>query len=536
MLRNVLIAVTLMCFWGCTKNQTNVEYGLANQELFYGNGDEPKSVDPHITTGSPENNIIIALFEGLVRKDHTTLEPKPAVAKSWSISDDGTVYTFALREDAKWSNGKPLVANDFVQSWKRALMPTLTNEYAYMMFYLKNAEAYYNGTITDFDQVGVKALNDHTLEVTLNYPAQFFLQVLDHHSYYPVPVDTIAQFGDIDDPTNPWVLPGNFVGNGPFVLSTWDINQSLVVTKSPTYWDHDNVRLNAVHYLPIDDQQAEERAFRSGVIHLTNTPQMDIEKIAVYRKDNPEALRVTSTYAAYYYEFNVNRPPLDDVRVRQAIAYAIDRQTLVKNVTKGGETVAYNFLPPDPSGFTPKDYFAEDVSKAQALLAEAGYPNGDGFPTFTILYNTHDNHRKVALAIQQMLKQNLNINVQIENKEWKVYIAAKKNLEHDMARAGWVADYLDPSNFFDILKSDSGNNDTGWKSAEYDALMRQITAEANIQKRYGLFEQASQLLAEEMPVVPLYYFSDINLVSPMVKNWPDNVLHYHPLKDVYLQQ
>ncbi len=532
----LVIAVVLAGGSGCgQKKLTNVEYGNQHQVLYYGNGDEPKSLDPHITTGSPESNIILSLLEGLVRKDHKTLQPKPAVAESWHISEDGTVYTFTLRSDAKWSTGDPVTARDFVASWKRALMPTLSNEYAYMMFYVKNAEPYYNGKISDFNEVGVKAIDDQTLQVTLNYPAHFFLQVLDHHSYYPVHIPTLQKHGALDDPNSRWVLPGNFVGNGPFRLKKWEVNNVLEVVKSDTYWDKKNVHLNAIQFLPIEDKQAEERAFRSGRIHLTNTPQLDIEKIAVYKEKWPETLRITPTYTSYYYEFNTTRKPFDDARVRKAFAYAVDRKLLVERVSKGGEIPAYSLIPHDPQGYSPKQYFSYNVEKAKALLAEAGFPNGEGFPSMSLLYNTNDNHRKMALAIQQMLKTNLNVDIQLENKEWKVYIDAKKNLHHDFARAGWLADYLDASNFFDILRSYSGNNNTGWNSPEYDALMAAVTKESTSKKRSEVFERANKLLAEEMPILPIYYYADINLVHPSVKNWPDNVLHFHPFKHVKLE-
>ncbi len=517
------------------KQATNVEYGIEHQILYYGNGDEPKSLDPHLTTGSPDNNIIMNLSEGLISKDSATLEPTPGVAESWTISDDQRVYTFRLRPNARWSNGDPVTAEDFVFSWRRALTSSVPNEYAYMMFYIAGAEDFYNGKSGDFGQVGVKALEPRVLEVTLKYPASFFLQLLDHHSYYPIHRATLEKSGGIDDPTSKWTLPENFVGNGPFVLKRWEINKVIELVKSDTYWDKAAVKLQAAHFFPIEDQQAEERAFRSGQIHLTNTPQMDIEKIQVYREKNPDVLRIVPTYASYYYAFNLNKKPLDDVRVRRAFALAIDRSMIVEKVTKGGETPSFNFVPPDPVGYQPKVYWQENLEEARRLLAEAGYPDGKGFPVLSILYNTHDNHHKVALAIQQMLKKNLNIDIQLENKEWKVYMTAKKELEHDIVRAGWVADYLDPSNFFDVLRSNSGNNNTAWASAEYDRLMYEITATSEAGRRFELFEAANRLLAEEMPVLPIYYYSDINLVDTSVQGWYDNVMHFHPLKNVYLQ-
>lgn len=524
----------LLC--GCTeKKLSNVEYGNQNQIIYYGNGDEPKSLDPHLTTGSPDNNIIINLFEGLISKDHATLEPQPGVAKSWTISEDGRVYRFQLREEARWSNGDPLTAEDFVYSWRRALTPSVPNAYAYMMYNIEGAEDFHAGKIKDFAQVGVKALSAHELEVTLTHPAHFFLQLLDHHSYYPIHGPTLEKFGGINDPASKWTLPGNLVGNGPFVLKNWEINKVIELAKSETYWDKDAVKLRGAHFFPIEDQQAEERAFRTGQIHLTNTPQMDIEKIETYRKKDPDVLRVVPTYASYYYEFNVNRKPFDDARVRRAFALAVDRKLIVEKVTKGGEVPAQSFVPPDPAGYQPQVYWQEDVEEARRLLAEAGYPDGKNFPVYSLMYNTHDNHQKVALAVQQMLKKNLNIDIQLENKEWKVYMMARKNLEHDIVRAGWVADYLDPSNFFDILRSYSGNNNTAWKNAQYDELMNQIAATADAAHRNELFEEANRLLAEEMPVLPLYYYSDLNLVHTSVKGWYDNAMHFHPLKHVYLQ-
>lgn len=522
---------------GCGEKQlSNVEYGIQNQILYYGNGDEPKSLDPHLTTGSPDNNIIMNLFEGLISKNPATLEPTPGVAEFWTISEDGRVYTFQLRKNARWSNGEPLTAKDFVYSWRRALTPSVPNAYAYMMFGIEGAEDFYNGKIKDFSRVGVKALSAHELQVTLNNPAHYFLQLLDHHSYYPVHGPTLEKFGGMNDPTSKWILPGNLVGNGPFVLKSWEINKVIELVKSETYWDRDAVKLRAVHFFPIEDQQAEERAFRSGQIHLTNTPQMDIEKIQTYREKNPDVLRMVPTYSSYYYEFNVNRKPLDDARVRRAFALAVDRALITERVTKGGEVVSFNFVPPDPSGYQPQVYWHEDIAEAQRLLAEAGYPDGNGFPVFSLLYNTHDNHQKVALAVQQMLKKNLNINIELENKEWKVYMAARKNMEHDIVRAGWIADYMDPSNFFDILRSYSGNNNTGWKSAQYDELMNLISETADVGRRNELFEEANRILAEEMPVLPLYYYSDLNLVHTAVQGWYDNAMHFHPLKHVYLQE
>lgn len=531
----VILFVLISLSLGCSRQgMSNAERGAMEQVLHYANGDEPRSIDPHLTSGAPDYNVMMNLFEGLTANDPATLQPTPGVAESWQVSDDGLVYRFKLRDDAKWSNGDPVTANDFIFAWRRALTSTLPNQYAYMLYYIMGARDFYEGKVKDFSQVGVRAPDSQTLIVTLANPTHFFLQLLGHHSFYPLHQETIETYGKFDDPNNNWILPGNFVGNGPFVLSDWQINKVITLKKSGTYWDRYKVKLQTVHFYPIEDQQGEERAFRSGQIHLTNTPQMDIEKIAVYKNNHPESIRIMATYASYYYEINTKIKHLADARVRQALALAIDRELITKKVTKGGEIPAYSVIAPDPNSYIPKNYFDYDPEKAKALLAEAGYPDGRGFPGFTILYNTHDNHRKVALVIQQMLKNNLNIDVQIENKEWKVYMSARNNHEHEVARAGWLADYVDPSNFFDIFRSYSGNNRTGWASDRYDQLMTEVEMADDPGQRIELFERANSILFEEMPVIPIYYYADINLVSPAVKNWQDNVMHFHPLKNVYL--
>lgn len=531
----LLIIVSINFLGACEKPKTNFETGIEQQVLHIANGDEPRELDPQLSTGSVESNIHMALYEGLVSKHPKTLQVQSALAKSWSVSDDGLVYTFSLRDDARWSNGDPITADQIVWSWHRSLLPELTSEWAYMKFYIKNAEAFYNGDISDFSKVGVRALDEHTLEVTLNNRTEFFLQLLDHTSYYPVHPPTILAHGEMGQPISQWTRPENWVGNGPFSLNTWAINEEISVVKNPHYWDAENVRLNGIHYYPIEDKQSEVRAFRSGQVHLTYTPQLAIEKVAYYQKEEPESLRITNTYASYYYELNVTKSPLDDKRVRKALALAIDRELITERVTKAGERPAYSVVPGDPEGYQPTTSYQYNVEKARALLADAGFPGGEGFPAVELLYNTQDNHRKVALAIQQMLAENLGIQVTLTNQEWKVYLNSKRNLEHDIARAGWIADYLDPSNFFEIFSSFSGNNDTGWKHEEYDALIQALKETSDEAERFMLFDKLNAILNDEMPIIPVYLYSDVNLVAPEVKGWYDNVMHYHPYNRVYLE-
>jgi oligopeptide transport system substrate-binding protein len=529
------IAFVVIAFVSCSKTETNFDSGLKNQILHIANSDEPRELDPQLSTGSVEHNIHIALSEGLTRKHPKTLKIQPGLAESWRIEEDGKRYIFKLRRNARWSNGDPITAHDFRWSWQRSLMPNFASEWAYMKYFIVNAEAYNTGELNDFSEVGVRALSDYELQVDLVYPTDFFLQLLDHPSYFPVHQATILAHGDMDQAISQWTRPENWVGNGPFKLTKWQINQEIVVEKNPNYWDASNIKLNGIHFYPITDQQAEVRAFRAGQIHLTYSPQMAIEKVAYYQEHHPDLLRVTPTYASYHYEFNVTKPPFDNKLVRQAFALAVDRQTLVERVTKAGERPSYSLIPHDPEGYSPKTLFHYDPDKAKQLLADAGYPNGEGFPEVELLYNTQDNHRKIALALQQMLANNLGVKITLQNQEWKVYLNTKKNLEHQIARGGWIADYLDPSNFLDILGSESGNNDTGWKNAAYDKILRDIMQTRSTEERYALFEQANAMLAEEMPVLPVFLYSDLNLVAKEVKGWHDNVMHYHPYNNVYLE-
>ncbi|VUD47402.1 Periplasmic oligopeptide-binding protein [Thalassocella blandensis] len=532
LLRLILPLVCITAFGCGQKTETNVEKGYKTKTLYIANGSEPEFLDPHTSTGSPENNIQLAMFEGLTMKDHKTLKPTPGVAKSWDISEDRTFYTFHLRDNAKWSNGDPVTAQDFVNSWQRILTPSISGDYAYMLFVIKNAEKFYRSEIADFSEVGIKAVDEHTLTVQLNNPTPYFLQLLDHHSFYPVNKKVIEQHGDFYDPLNPWTRPENIVSNGAFKMEVWDVNRAIELVRNEYYWGQDRIHLNRLVFYPIEDKLAEERAFRSGQIHLTFTPQMATEKIAVYREKNPEALHIQPAYSTYYYMFNTTKKPFDDARVRQALAYAVDRKTLVEKVTKGGEVPSYSLIPMDPEGYSPKTLFSDDIEKAKALLAEAGYPNGEGFPTVEILYNNDEVHKKVALTLQQMWKNALNINVQLFNQEWKVYLSSRKNKTYDIARAGWIADYLDPSNFLEIFFSFSENNHTGWENAEYDQILRDAQSATTDAARFELFERANQILFEEMPLLPLFYYSDVNLVNPTVKNWHDNVMHYHRVQDV----
>lgn len=513
---------------------SQVEQGTRDGVLHMGNGAEPQGLDPHIVTGIPEYHIIHALFEGLTTKNPATLEIEPGVAESWDISEDGRTYTFHLRDDARWSNGEPVTAEDFRWSWERALMPALGNQYNYMFFPIVNAEAYANGEIKDFSQVGVTAVDDYTLEVQLREPTPYFLQLMDHHSTYPVNPRNVLAFGAPTDRLSQWARLGNIVTNGPFELTEWRINSHVRVEKTGMYWDAENVRLNAIVFYPTENIVTEERMFRDGQLHLTN--EVPLEKIPVYLEQAPELIRVDPYLGTYYYMINTEREPFDDVRVRKALAMSIDRELLTDTVIGGIVEPAYAIVPPGTLGYQPPQLFEYDPEKARELLAEAGYPNGEGFPSFEILYNTHEEHRKIAVAIQQMWRRTLGIDVQLLNQEWQVYLDSQETMNYEVARRGWIGDYVDPNSFLDMFLTGGGNNNTGFASERYDEIiLEEAPTKLDTDERFALYKEAETILIEEMPIIPLYTYQSKHLVHPSVKGRPVNIMDYTNYKYVYLE-
>lgn len=514
--------------------QTVVEDALANQVLHQDIVDEPQSIDPHVITGLTDSFICMSLFEGLMSPDPKTLKPTPGVAKSWEISADAKVYKFFLREEAKWSNGDPITAQDFVYSWQRVLSPALASQYAYMLHYLKNAKDFNEGKITDFAQVGVKAIDSHTLEVTLENPTPYFLYIAQFMTLNPVHKATIEKFGKMDERGTKWIFPGNMVSNGPFMLKTWSMNEKIVVVKNPNYWNKDIVKLNEIHFYSTGNETNAERKFRAGELHLTyDVPH---NKKLVYKKENPDVIRFSPFLATYYYTFNVKKAPFDNKLVRQALASAINREELTEYVTKGGDTPYGAFTPPDLGGYTPSTQQKFDLQKAKELLAKAGYPDGKGFPKIEFLYNTSDRHRMVAEAVQQMLKKNLNIEIELVNQDWKVYLDRLAKIDYQIIRRAWVGDYPDPNAFLELFLTDGGNNKTGWSNPTYDQFITQASQTLDMNQRNELFKKAEEILIDEAPLIPLYVENRTYLIDKMVKGWYPNLQDQHPYQYVSLEK
>ncbi len=533
-MKNIFVlALLALCFIGCGERETLVDVGTREQIYHVSNGAEPADIDPHTTHGMPENRIQIALFEGLVAKHPETLEIIPAVAERWTMSDDGLVYDFYLRETAKWSNGESITADDFVQSWRRALLPKLANPYAGSFYSILNAERFNKGEISNFDEVGAKAISERHFQVTLAYPTPYFLQILDHHSTFPVHVPTILKHGAIDERGTRWTKPENFVGNGAFVPAEWTLGKIFRVVKNPNYWDAENVRLNEIRFYPIDKTLVEERMFKAGQLHKTEF--LPLDKIARYQNAGAKEFRSYLYFGTYFYLFNVTKPPFDNPLVRKALAYSIDRDAITRHVVKGGEVPAYALVPPDTLGYNAAQKMAYDPEKARRLLAEAGYPEGKGFPKAELIYNTLENHQKIAVAIQQMWKKNLNINISIQNQEWKVFLNNQDILNYQISRRGWIGDYLDPFTFLELFISGAANNNTGWSNSDYDRYLELSKTAESREQRYDFFQKAEGILVDEAPFIPIYYYTTNYLLSEDVKGYHPNIMDYHPYKYIYLE-
>ncbi len=530
----LLLSSLILTACGGGSNLSRVEQGTIDGVLHFGNGTNIQTTDPHIATGLPEHHVITSIFEGLVTKNPYTLEPEPGVAESWDISSDGLTYTFYLRENALWSNGDLITAEDFRWSWERALTPELAAQNSYMLYPILNAEAFNTGEISDFSQVGIKVISDLVLEVQLRAPTPFFLQLMDHYITYPVHRETVESFGLYTDNLSRWSREGNIVSNGPFELTEWQVNSHVRVEKRENYWDADTVKLNAIVFYPTENLITEERMFRDGLLHRTE--EVPLDKVPVYLAEDPDSIVIAPYLSSYFYLINTTREPFNDVNVRRALSMAVDRDLLNETVLENIMQPAYFLTPPGTIGYEPPVTFGYDPEQARALLADAGYPNGEGFPTFEILYNTQENHRKIAIAIQEMWREQLNINVSIVNQEWQVYLESVDNMNYDVARRGWVGDYVDPNTYLDMYITGGGNNNVGFSNPRYDEIViDEAPLKLDNKERFALYREAETILMNEMPIIPIYIYQTKNLKSPDIKGAPSNIMDHYNWKYIYLE-
>ena len=480
------------------------------------NGAEPKSIDPQIAQETSGAAIIYDVFEGLVMHKMGG-DIVPGVAEKWEISDDGITYTFHLRDNAKWSDGEPVTAEDFVYAWRRAVDPATASQFAYMLYPVKNAEKIAKGEEKDFATLGIKAVDARTVEVTLENPTPYFMELMAHYTSYPTPKHVIDQHGDR------WTQPGNFVGNGAYVVSEWKPQASITVSKSPTYWNADSVSIDKAIFYAIEDRNNAISRYRANEIDFVETvPSTQID----WAKANlPDDLHIGPFLATYYYGFNLTKEPFKDNRdLRAALSIALDRPTLIDKVTKAGQEPAYSVVPHSTRGADP--YMPEWASKsreeqiklAQELYAKAGYSKDK--PLKVVLsYNTDESHKNLAIAAAAMWKQVLGAEVTPENQEWKVLLSNIDEKKLQMFRLGWTGKYNDPNTFLDLFTTHSLNNHMGYHNEEYDRLISAASRENDAEKRQKILHDAEAIFTEDYAMAPVYHYVNPILLKPHVKGY-----------------
>ncbi|MDM3012058.1 oligopeptide ABC transporter substrate-binding protein OppA [Citrobacter sp. CK187] len=498
------------------------------QTLVRNNGSEVQSLDPHKIEGVPESNVSRDLFEGLLISD-VEGHPSPGVAEKWE-NKDFKVWTFHLRKNAKWSDGTPVTAHDFVYSWQRLANPNTASPYASYLQYghIANIDDIIEGKKPATD-LGVKAIDDNTFEVTLSEPVPYFYKLLVHPSVSPVPKAAVEKFGE------KWTQPANIVTNGAYKLKNWVVNERIVLERNTQYWDNDKTVINQVTYLPISSEVTDVNRYRSGEIDMTYN-NMPIELFQKLKKEIPNEVRVDPYLCTYYYEINNQKAPFNDVRVRTALKLAMDRDIIVNKVKNQGDLPAYSYTPPytDGAKLVEPEWFTWSQEKrneeAKKLLAEAGY-TADKPLTFDLLYNTSDLHKKLAIAVASIWKKNLGANVKLENQEWKTFLDTRHQGTFDVARAGWCADYNEPTSFLNTMLSDSSNNTAHYKSPEFDKLIADTLKVTDEAQRTELYAKAEQQLDKDSAIVPLYYYVNARLVKP----WVGGYTGKDPMDNIYVK-
>ena len=527
----VLVATLLLI--SCTKRETPVAAGIRTQTLLVGNAAEPGDLDPHQASILSDQIIVNTLFEGLTLLDEKTTQPLPAAAASWRVSADGLTWTFRLREGLKWSNGDALNADDFIQSWRRALNPEMAAENAWYLFALKNAEAFNAKKLTDFTGVGCRAPDARTLVLTLERPTPYLPALVSLPAWFPVNPRVLSPLGAMDKRGVAWTKPGQLVSNGAFQLTEWKPNARIVLAKNPHHRDAALTTLAQVIFFPIENPDVEERDFRAGQLHVTfNLP---VTKIAAWRKNDPTALRIDPTLQANFLRFNTTKPPLDQPAVRRALALAIDRAALAASVLQGSRTPASALTPPETGGYTAQAGVGHDVAEAKRLLAAAGFPEGKGFPVIDIQCRNDEIMPRLAEALQAMWQRELGIRTTISQLEQKTWIQNQQNLNYGISTAAWTADFPDPVTFIGLFTATSAYNWTGWKNPSFEKLMDAAGTTADAAKRYEILQQAEALLLQEAPMAPLYSGAQTYLIHPAVQGWAPAPLVFRRFQLVTLQ-
>ena len=491
------------------------------------NGKEPESLDPATVTGQPDGRVVQSIFEGLTRYNATNAAPEPGLASHWKVSPDGKVYTFYMRTNAQWSNGEPITAKDVAYSWFRVLKPETASDYVGNLFYIKGAESFHLGKAPREEDVGIRVISDSVLEVELENPTAFFLDLC------AFPTQAVVHRGTIEKYKDRWLKAEKLPVSGAYELVSWKLNDRIRLKKNPRYWDAANVAVEMVDLLPVNSQNTALNLFANNQVDIVwDKDVVPTELIDVLSKrDDFHRFNYLGTY---FLRFNVTRKPFDDVRVRKALALAVDRRR-IDEIMMGGATATNIYVPPLPKYKSP-DGTPYDPALARQLLREAGYDGGKDFPRVEYLFNTSRDHEKIAVQLQAMWRDELGITVELRSVEWKVYLNAQSTLDFDISRSAWIGDYADPNTFLDMFMANNPNNRTGWKNAEYDRLMRTANATPDVAQRAKLLQSAERMLiCEEFPIVPIYIYLGFNLFNPKrihgIYN-AENIRDEHPIRAI----
>ncbi|QFU77389.1 peptide ABC transporter substrate-binding protein [Halioglobus maricola] len=516
----------------CGTSESNVIQGNRDKILHLGNRAEPQSIDPHSVASVYDHQIAWALFEGLITLNPYTLQHEPGVAERWEFSEGDKVITFHLNPNARWSNGDPVTAHDFDWSFRRALNPKIASPMVESLYYIAGAEDYFNGV--DTDSLGVTAIDPQTLQITLKNPTPYFLDILATMAVaYPVHRPTVEANGGADVRFSGWTRAETFVGNGPYRLSEWKLQQHLAVVKNEAYWGADKLGLEGLIYYPTTNESTEEKMFRTGQLHYTAS--VPYNKLPSYRAAEDARLRSHPLAGTGFLAINTHRPPLDQLAVRRALSLAVDRDSLAENVLTGTVRANARFVPWTLPGFENQVSTAADIEGARALLAEAGYPNGEGWPGLELSFPHSGSSRKSAVALQQMWKDALNIEVTLSSMEWQVYLSNYYESDYQLAAMGWVNSYMDAADSLRQFVTGDPNNTTHFSNARYDDIMQRLAPQAaDRDERLLLMREAEELMLAHLPAIPMYTQASQHLVHPSVRGLPPNPLRYYNFRYVAL--
>jgi oligopeptide transport system substrate-binding protein len=530
MLRQLTIPALCLCLFSCEK-ETQVDKATRDGILIMGNANDPKSLDLQVVTGVLDSNVMRALFEGLIQF-HPSEDLATPVGSALEVTPDENyaIWTVKLRPDAKWSDGQPVTAEDYAFAYERILTPDLAAKYADMLYFIQGAEAFNKGETKDFSTVGIKVIDPYTFTLHLRGPTPYFKQLLKHYTWYPVPKHVVLKHGEIGQIGNPWSKLKNHVSNGPFRLKSYRRNDHIEVERNPHYWNAKNVSLNGIRFLPISNAFTEARMFRDGQIHVTYSAPSEV--VDLMKKTNPSVLRQEPYFGTDMFRFNTTRKPLDDPRIRRALAMTLDREALCNNIYRG-YFPAYGVTPPT-SDYDPPRGATFDPEAAKKLFAEAGYPDGKNFPRLKFLVSSREAAGTTGAAIQAMWREHLGVEIEIENKEWTAYLVAMQSLDFDIVAGGWIGDYIDPLTFLEIFSPGNSHNNTGWSSQVYLDKINQSLQVTDPAERFTHLRAAEEILLAEMPLTPVVWRGKNYLIHPSVQGWDPLLLDCHPYTSVRL--